>query len=629
MVVAAIACLLQRAIFTSHTLLESTLITTGIVFLSAKYKAGKLIAKYRLKPDGYSKRRKFADQLWITLSFSVIQPVCLAFLSGCAVLCPLKWFFPAALTPVANAIYAVNRFNEEHLKWVVLTLVSLLALSAALALISSFWSRKLSLLIKKATYPFKVIAIMACFVHADKGLSEQAIAWKMNREAIVTRTGVSFDSGDQSKPPPAAADGNTDDPKDAAGTERKKEKIRQIISLYVDIVTYNALEHPNADSINLGAPADFEQKMAGVAAEDLTLPFVQADLEKIDWYAQTQARWNTTPLLIHSPAFGPATAGKAPIITDEQEQRYPRDESYQENQNFITDFENAVAQDEPLFKDGAVADPALTQVAAAASEGYLDGILRILYDDASRIPDLGVEDGSVKVSLFKDMLKQWLGAVFEVAGTPDHVPLISSLRDAMFELFQEKTADGLFSLFSKKKVNRTDIREAEIYGESYLRQPAAKAIGQIGRRCTELDTYGFYFTSAFSLYQQESAQARTGNIDNLARLFSDFPDCGDQALYQQLQQWASQHTRSELNRLQLSSELQERLMTLCKTDPDYANRRPYGESPATPYGPDGRPLYGPSPDYPGHLPEPEPIPEPKPEPEGWLKSVSKWIPKEL
>ncbi|MFI5161208.1 MAG: hypothetical protein ACHQHN_08015 [Sphingobacteriales bacterium] len=202
----SILCWVNHGLYTPNTMIESLL----IIFSLAVLVPGPPKIMHSGDPDDVPSGE---IKIWRTVNAYIVQPVSICFLYACSFLLLMKYFFPAWSGALANLIYFLNRLNEDHFKFIILLFLSIMAIMAWLELVPYRRSIEIKKLLARFSYPFKVVAAIALFVHADSRISDQAIIWKMNKEAEKTESRVSFNY-----------------------TAGQIDTIRQIKDLYIEII---------------------------------------------------------------------------------------------------------------------------------------------------------------------------------------------------------------------------------------------------------------------------------------------------------------------------------------------------------------------------------------------------------
>jgi len=512
-VVGLVVCLAQWAFFTGNSLVESILFTGALLFFVFKYWGDAIKRKQSAKGYVPSGGQKFKDQLWLAVCFKIGQPVCISFLYACSFLLLLKWLFPSSADVLANLIYQVNRLNEEHLQSILYILLTVLAGMTILEYISSKYFSTTHKMVSRLSYLFRAVAVMACFVHADTGISHKAINWKMNSSAINTEDKVTFNFSDG-----------------------RRDTINRISDLYVDIIADSLfkLRDAAADTGITISKDSLYANTSEMAAHNSRYPFILTDIDSVN-----------------APGYKP--------FDEETEEKFAVDSFF------------AIAAINTPVEPGAPAGGQYYNAAISASPEALGDILSILSDEEQSIDHGG---DHIDKAMFKDVLKGLFGQAFGTGGIGGQIPLMNTIKETVADYLDEKLADGLFYLFKREKVTKTDVNEAEIFGIEKTKGPMPPVTGKINFYTKTINNFAWFYNLAYQKYRKDIYLAKhRPNIKNLAQLFLDFPSYYNEALHNKMDYWVESHSTDEINNVSDDSRINNLLLTE-KTQPTIPYDKP-------------------------------------------------------
>jgi len=488
-----ILCILEQSFLTDKSLVESLLLSSGSFFLIFKFTASSIITKYQDSSYQPSPKRRIWESAFVQISFAVVQPICMNFLYACTFLLFIKWMNPSWSTPLANWIYNINRLNEENLKIIISVTFTILAGLTYLEYISAKHSVRTRKLIIKLTYPLKIIAIVACFVHLDKVIGDKFVNWKMNNEPIKTESEVTFNAGEQ---------------KDRA------EAIQQISDLYVEVLADQVsntgpMRKDTSSAISSNSFYGDLQQTLMIAAQ---YPFIEQDM--ISGNVERNYR------------FGHAIPGS--------------DET-----SWFSDHRTwKETTPTPDVKDWSGANAAF-----ADTQENINKIFSILTDEKQSIRN---KEKDINRELYEDVEKDYLGYILGLNPIDDNLNIVASAKEQIIDFIKDKAVRGIESLFKKKKISRADVQEALIYDATTTGNSMNDILDIIASRTTIMNEFLQENNKAFQIFTEDLklkdpmfeslSQVRTieiqlpgkNDLNGLLRLFSDFPHYRNEILQQRL-----------------------------------------------------------------------------------------------
>ncbi|MFI5161209.1 MAG: hypothetical protein ACHQHN_08020 [Sphingobacteriales bacterium] len=150
-------------------------------------------------------------------------------------------------------------------------------------------------------------------------------------------------------------------------------------------------------------------------------------------------------------------------------------------------------------------------------------------------------------SLYKGVLKDWVGQIFGISGIENHIALMTSIKESISDYMQEKIANGLFFLFKRERVTKTDLHESAFFSMTEISDVIPDAINEVARSTRSLYDFHDYYKQSKHTFDIDYSHANTDpNIANLTRLFADFPDYDDAALKSTFKAWLEDHTDEQV-----------------------------------------------------------------------------------
>jgi hypothetical protein len=411
----------HETIFTSETLIDSILFVVPIFYIVLKYCTSWLILHAAPAPHPSSGPSSASSATYksagtrvsqesnrniraiiVAISMHVVLPACLTLLYAC--FC-VFWIKTLPLPMFKNAprlIYDLYEFSETWMKYPFLVITLFLGLLALIRFFSIGHFKKYKKTVELISFPFAVAATAVLFIHADNGINQRYVSWKINMDKPAFREEQAL----------------------AFNDKEKEAIVDQIVTEYIaqEIEQLERNKNTIGDTTMPGLPLfstvrpQFYQAVRSLRTVQLNNPDLQQDVFE-------------------------GGAGLTHYYSPEE----------QETIRFVS---------EP-GKEGSVAHSSnLHNVIFSRDKTELRKFLDILKDERTSFGE-AIEDP--RIELIEDQVKEVLNEVVFGGRLKMDIPFFSLVADKSTELLSEKIAHGLMYLLEKREILKDHLKDVHRY----------------------------------------------------------------------------------------------------------------------------------------------------------------------